>query len=124
MLAMLEFNNSHNPLYDSKLRHTRNRIDEPIDPSKIKLLNNTMWYPDGHRIQYIVFLTSQLSRFFGFWAIEALNLVRRLQIGRSDGGCVHKCSLGRMPLFHAHEVLLWPVLTFVKVFPKRQPVPR
>jgi hypothetical protein len=58
MLAMLEFNRSHNPLYDSKLRHTRNRIDEALDLSKIKLLNNTMWYPDGHRIQYVVVLAS------------------------------------------------------------------
>jgi len=28
----------HNPLYDSKLRHTRNRIDDSLELSKIMLL--------------------------------------------------------------------------------------
>lgn len=58
MLAMLEFYSSHKVLYDSKLRPTRNRIDEMIDASKIKPHNTSMWYPDGHRIQYMVVFAS------------------------------------------------------------------
>lgn len=48
MLALLELNTVHNPLYDSKLRHARNCIDESRRTSKIELPNRSMLYLVGH----------------------------------------------------------------------------
>jgi hypothetical protein len=89
MLAMLEFNKCHNTLYGSTLRRTRNCIDESSYTCKIKLLNRSMLYQQGHWIQYIVVFAWLAARFFGFWAFEAQNLVPRPQISRSVNVCTN-----------------------------------
>lgn len=48
MLAMLEFNTSHNPLYASTLRPPKNRIDSIREARMIKHLDRIMWYSEGH----------------------------------------------------------------------------
>ena len=46
MLAMLELNRSHKPLYDSTLRHAMNWIDESSRKSMIELPNRSMLVSD------------------------------------------------------------------------------
>jgi hypothetical protein len=48
MLATLELNTSHNPLYDSTLRTPKNRIDSFREARMIKRFDRIMWYLKGH----------------------------------------------------------------------------